>query len=599
MLRSLQRGLKGTSPFFINPNRSIFGLKGIYENLKGLYKNATEPGPGNHNPNSMEATETELFDEDAHEVQAMVTNNPFDLDIMMGDNNPQRNFGTVDNPVLMFSANVGWRYVMCSGMNEEDEGLSHTGVWFILREGPIHRCPCCGQCFKLINLRDEISPENDYFLEHYMPILEEEMGDDDDLVTRWTFHKFAEPYPALQPMANTHHAYILVNQDDHDRILTDPAYRLQKLYEGHVKLHELHQALIDIEERILWQNGGSYPKVNYTIADYEDLITSELAIRKLDRIFEKVQQFQKREILDPENHERREKRMRERAEERMENTYTHYINTNEMEQQYKDYYETDQDPEEEILEEQEDYEELVASGIFNFKNYNFVEEDSSNPVGAIMGTFERKVFKFKHRKWNEDPATHFIRENRMIRRYLERMQNRDPSLEIDPQEISEMAEKPAEDMYDVAKNYRQYMMDEAILQYKDYYESDEEDIKDFDYISPEEKLEFAQVFKDYSRPLNTRKTVISIPKREWDSTKSISENFSEQLSDIRNRILPSVKSQIYQEASKHQGPYLKGKDVKLSTGTHELKNISRLDEIFGPQLEQLDELNRSPKRLNQ
>jgi hypothetical protein len=59
----------------------------------------------------MEASETELMDEDAHELQAMITNNPFDLEIFSGDATTIRNFGTVDNPVLMFSANVGWRYI--------------------------------------------------------------------------------------------------------------------------------------------------------------------------------------------------------------------------------------------------------------------------------------------------------------------------------------------------------------------------------------------------------------------------------------------------------------------------------------------------------
>jgi uncharacterized Zn-finger protein len=220
--------------------------------VKKEFEHSIEPDDLNHNPHTMEATETELFDEDAHEVTAMVTQNTFDLEIMMGDTNPQRNFGTVDNPVLLFSANVGWRYVMCTGMNDEDEGLSHTGVWFILREGPIHRCSHCGQCFKLVNLKDEISPENDYYLDHYMPILEEEMGDDDDMVTRWTFHKFAEEYPSLMPMQNTLDGFILVNADDHDRILTDPAYRMQRLQQGHQTLNHLHQALLVVEQKVLW-----------------------------------------------------------------------------------------------------------------------------------------------------------------------------------------------------------------------------------------------------------------------------------------------------------------------------------------------------------
>ena len=32
-----------------------------------------------------------------------------------------------------------------------------------------------------------------------MPILDEEMGDDDEWVQRWSFHNFADPYPTFHP----------------------------------------------------------------------------------------------------------------------------------------------------------------------------------------------------------------------------------------------------------------------------------------------------------------------------------------------------------------------------------------------------------------
>ena len=89
-------------------------------------------------------TETELLDEDAHELYAHITNNPYDLEIFGGDITTARNFGTVDNPVLVFSANVGWRYVQCHGMHDEEEGHSHAQLWFVLREGPLHICNACG-----------------------------------------------------------------------------------------------------------------------------------------------------------------------------------------------------------------------------------------------------------------------------------------------------------------------------------------------------------------------------------------------------------------------------------------------------------------------
>ncbi|OMJ96143.1 hypothetical protein SteCoe_321 [Stentor coeruleus] len=591
MFRGVQRALQhlNRTGLIYQPSRGIFGLKNIFTQLKHEWDHAMEPGEARHNMHTMEMTETELFDEDAHEVQAMVTNNTFDLDIMMGDTNPQRNFGTIDNPVLMFSANVGWRYVMCTGLNDEDEGFSHIGVWFILREGPIHRCSHCGQCFKLVNLKDEISEENDYYLEHYMPILEEEMGDDDDLVTRWTFHKFAEQYPALMPMQNSNSAYILVNADDHDRILTDPAYRMQKLQEGHYTLHNMHQALYEIEERILWQRGGYYPPVTYTKADYEDLLTSELGIRKLERIFEKVQRFQKRAITEPAGHDRREARMLERAEKRTQG-HTYYINTSEMEQRYKDYYESEYDSENDLIEEQGDYEELFASGIFDFKNYEFVEEGTDMTVPAVESVFEKKIFRFKHRKWNEDPSTHFIRENRMIMRYLDRLKKRDPNVEIDTREINTKDPQFANKL----SKYQDYILDEAVQQYKDYYESDTDDIHDFDHITPEEKQEFSSIFKDYAMPLGDNKAVITVPTREYNPNISVIQNLKEHYTDLRTRVMPELRKQI-ENVSSDDTVITKAKDFELASGVYKETQIEGLEQLFVQHQRESEEHAESPK----
>ena len=591
MFRGIQKvaQLMSRTGLVNNPQRSISKFRDVIGSLKNEWDHGIQPGGGLHNPHTMEMTETELFDEDAHELQAMITSNTYDLEIMMGDTNPQRNFGTVDNPVIMFSANVGWRYVMCTGMNDEEEGQSHIGVWFILREGPIHRCQNCGQCFKLINLKDEISEENDYYMDHYMPILEEEMGDRDDMITRFSFHKFAEPYPSLIPMQNTNLAYILVNPDDHDRILTDPAYRLQKLKEGHKNLNSFHQAMIEIEDKLLWQRGGYYPPVDYTKGDYEDLITAELAIRKLDRIFAKVQQFHKRSILEPSNHERREARMRERAEARAKN-FVQYVNTNETEMMYKDYYESDYDSEEELIAQQEDYEELYASGIFDFKNYNFHDEGTDGTLPVAEGAFEKKMFKFKHRKWNEDPSNHFIRENRMIQRFIERMKTRDPTLEYDIGELSENSYEYATKTL----NYQEYVADEAILQYKDYYESDTEDIRDFDHITPEEKAKFAEVFKDYSKPLGDLKTIISIPMRQYDHSKSILTNLSEQFKDLRTRVKPEINHKTNKIAS-HKLGLGKAKHFKIASGTYKFEEIKGLEDVFSDHIKELKEYADSPK----
>lgn len=80
----------------------------------------------------------------------------------------------------------------------------------------------------------------------------------------------------------------------------------------------------------------------------------ELAIAKFDRVFNKVEKFNARKLSDPDNHERREKRMQDAKGKRWAENYTYFFGgLTEEEQQYRDYFETDieNDFEDEGLEE--------------------------------------------------------------------------------------------------------------------------------------------------------------------------------------------------------------------------------------------------------
>ena len=269
--------------------------------------------------------------------------------------------------------------------------------------------------------------------------------------------------------------------------------------------------------------------------------------------------------------------------------YTRYIGIEEKELMYRDYYETDYDSEDDLIAEQDDYEQLLASGIFDFKNYQFVEEGTDETLPAVEGTFEKKMFKFKHRKWNDDPANHFIRENRMVRRYLERLKNRDPSIEITTADIDE-------DSLEFKKNYlkyQDYVINEAVQQYKDYYESDVEDIRDFDHITPDEKLEFAVVYKDYSKPLGDYKSIISIPIRKQDEDMSVSRNLQHYITDLRNNTIPALREQIRQ-ANDSQFSIEKGKDFELASGTYDFDVVQGFEDIFIEHQHELEELAESP-----
>jgi len=49
-------------------------------------------------------------------------------------------FGTVDNPVLIFTSDSSWRIVICMGPGIEDDAHSHEKMFYMCREGPINRC---------------------------------------------------------------------------------------------------------------------------------------------------------------------------------------------------------------------------------------------------------------------------------------------------------------------------------------------------------------------------------------------------------------------------------------------------------------------------
>jgi hypothetical protein len=54
------------------------------------------------------------------------------------------------------------------------------------------------------------------------------------------------PQATLQTVPATN-VYIHVNSDDADRILVDPAYKLEKLKEAHEKLYAMHEAYREVD----------------------------------------------------------------------------------------------------------------------------------------------------------------------------------------------------------------------------------------------------------------------------------------------------------------------------------------------------------------
>lgn len=117
----------------------------------------------------------------------------------------------------------------------------------------------------------------------------------------------------MQTIASTN-VYIHANNDEADRILVDPAYKLERMKEAHEKAYAYYEAYRIVDEQM---KGLSYSmKVPFSRDLYETWYNIEKSILKFDRIFNKVEKYQARALTDPANHERRERRMLKKRNER-------------------------------------------------------------------------------------------------------------------------------------------------------------------------------------------------------------------------------------------------------------------------------------------
>lgn len=117
--------------------------------------------------------------------------------------------------------------------------------------------------------------------------------------------------------------YIHVNNDEADRILIDPAYKMERMKEAHEKMYafaKAYQVVDDQFKALTYQQ-----KIPLGRDMYETWHGIEKSIHKFDRIFNKVEKFDARAMTDPINHERREKRMNERKRERWVKNYTYFF----------------------------------------------------------------------------------------------------------------------------------------------------------------------------------------------------------------------------------------------------------------------------------
>jgi hypothetical protein len=360
---------------------------------------------------------------------------------------------------------------------------------------------------------------------------------------------------SLQTIASSN-IYIHVNNDEADRIMVDPAYKLEKMKEATEKVYAFHEAYRLVDDQM---KGMRYDlKVPFSRDLYETWYNIEKSIFKFDRIFNKVEKFNARALSDPANHARREKRMIQRRNERWSKNYTYFFgNLTEEEQQYRDYFESDLDVqiEDEYVEEKNDEIHMAQTGTLNPNLYDFQDYNGKHdPHEDYSDIVEQRIFKYKYRQMADDPVTYKRRQSRVISRFLERAQNRDPALEQDlfdlfatgarDYSLGQLASNPGA-WNDVAlqetRPFREYMVKESVQQYRDYFESDAEDEGFFEYLgnlSNRDKIRFMEVFEDFTTTKHDNKEFVTIPKREHNPELSLLGNVVLDLVDFKDRIRP-------------------------------------------------------------
>jgi len=110
--------------------------------------------------------------------------------------------------------------------------------------------------------------------------------------------------------------------------------------------------------------------------------------------------------------------------------------------------------------------------------------------------------------------------------------------------LAQLANDPSR-MREVAKEetrpFREYMVNESVQQYRDYYESDSEEQPFFEYldnISNRDQIRFMEIFEDHTVDKQDLKDFVMIEKREYNPTLSVFSNMALDLVDFKDRVRP-------------------------------------------------------------
>jgi len=152
---------------------------------------------------------------------------------------------------------------------------------------------------------------------------------------------------------------------------------------------------------------------------------------------------------------------------------------------------------------------------------------------------------------------------------LERAKARDPVLEQNLVDLFAMDQRDnswatlaneADNFRPVASEetrpFREYMVNESIQQYKDYFEDDKEEQGFFEYLdnfTNRDKIRFMELFEDYTIDKTDQKQYLMIEKREQNPELSVFSNMVLDIVDFKDRVRPlSNDISMIENAMKYQ-----------------------------------------------
>lgn len=296
--------------------------------------------------------------------------------------------------------------------------------------------------------------------------------------------------------------YSMVNPDEHDRLLIDPAYRLERTASMEEKLKVYLFSLQEVERKFV-QNFGPLAKLPISKVDFTTMIEVEKQIARMDRLFRKVAKFHNRKFLDADNHARRETRMQKKAAERWESNYSFfYGGLTEEEQQYKDYFQTDLEnyPEDENIEQRLDEHQILTRPENKLSNFDFQEGYTRNPEDDQSSAVEKIAFQFKYRMAKDPLDVYLKRQERMVSRQAKRFQDSRVRKDIEALNAAANQENFAQALLK-EKRVLDFVVNDSIQQIKDYFEDDATfDIKVLENMSTSQKAHLLGVFENHVAP---------------------------------------------------------------------------------------------------